>query len=380
MKRTKNVRGMHLVLAVLIISSLALAFGVVQNQRARTLRDWTARMKNDLAARDLLASALAEATHEMMSLVNQPGSEPFAALREPSMRDLSYRPRLKRCREMLARQNVVKGLEADVLFCDRHAFPGANAADSEWSGRVVIRVTCTTAGGPGFASRVVLEGVQEREVKTTSFAPPRPLDRWCNYQAGLPSSDLEPSIPAGFAAPEFPLSRQLMEMKATLRIDGDPNEGWKQLQARLGDVNGVVYVDNPGRPLILRGLVHRGKTLLVTRGPVILSDVRRESREADQLTVMAFGDVSVDGRVDAILIATNDKDEKTPPQRAIREHARLVGGLVVTSGTMEFADDTGVECDLDYVPSGNVEGPLFPDRLFVSVSPQLSDSRVVVRS
>lgn len=377
MKRSN--RGMHLVLGVLIIGSLALAFGMVQNQRARTLRDWTARLKADLAARDLVQSALAEATHEMMTQVNQPGTDAFQALRRPGLAEQSYRPRLERCRELLARQTLVKGVEAEVIFRDREAFPGANPQDQEWRGFAVVRVTVTTASGPGFGARVVLEGTEAREVKATSIAPPRPLDRWCNYQAGLPSEELEPSIPAGIPAPEFPLSRQLMEMKASLRIDGDPNEGWRQLSERLGEVNGVVYVDNPGQPLILRGFTHRGKTLLVTRGPVILSDVRRERRETDQLVVMAFGDVSVDGRVEAVLIATQEKGEQ-PPQRAMREHTRLVGGFVLTSGAMDFADDVGVECDLDFVPSGNPEGPLFVDRIYISISPQLSDSRVVVRS
>lgn len=375
----KSRRGMHLVLAVLIVGSMSLAFGLVQNQRARTLRDWTARMKADLAARDMVASALAEATHEMMVLVNQPGSETYAALRAPSTSDLRFRPQLRRCREMLVPNGLVKGLVAEVTFHDRRPFPGGDKLDQEWSGVVTLKVTVVASGGPGFASRVVLEGVQVREVRATSIAPPRPLDRWCHYQAGLPTDQLEPAIPAGTDAPSFPLSRQLMESRATLRIDGDPNEGWRQLRERLGDVNGVVYVDNPGRPLILRGIVHRGKTVLVTRGPVVLSDVRRDSRDADQLVVMAFGDVSVDGRVEAVLIATQDQQDR-PPARAMREHTRLVGGLVVTTGAFEYGDDVGVECDLDHVASGNVEGPLFLDRVFVSVSPQLADSRTVVRS
>lgn len=377
--KTKSRRGMHLVLAVLIIGSMSLAFGLVQNQRARTLRDWTARTKADLAARDAVASALAEATQELMARVNQPGSETFAALRAPSTGDLAFRPQLRRVRDMIAGSGLVKGVEAEVVFHERKPFPGGNEMDQEWSGLVTLKVTVVASGGPGFASRVVLEGTQVREVRATSIAPPRPLDRWCHYQAGILTEQLEPSIPAGTTSPSFPLSRQLMEAKASLRIDGDPNEGWKQLKDRLGDVNGIVYVDNPGRPLILRGLVHRGKTVLVTRGPVILSDIRRESRDADQLVVMAFGDVSLDGRVEAVLIATQDKQDR-PPARTMREHTRLVGGLVVTMGEFEYGDDVGVECDLDHVASGNVEGPLFLDRLFVSISPHLADSRTVVRS
>ena len=370
---------MHLVLGVLILSSLALSFGLVQNQRARTLRDWAARMKADLAARDLAQSALAEATFEVMDAVNRPGTEFFAALRAPDVSDLRFHPQLKRCRDLLATNRLARGVEGEVRVHSRKHFPGGNDQDQEWAGQITVTVRVVAACGPGFASQVVIEGIQERELRATSIAPPRPLDRWCHYQAGIPSDQLEPSIPAGVDAPSFPLSRALMEAKASLRIDGDPNEGWRQLRDRLGDVNGTVYVNNPGQPLILRGLVQRGKTVLVTRGPVVLSDIRRDSRDKDQLVVIAFGDVSVDGRVEAVLIATQDKDDR-PPSRSFRPHTRLVGGLVVTMGTLDAPEDAGVECDLDHVASGNVEGPMFLDRVFVSVSPQLIDSRLVVRS
>ncbi|MBI3894098.1 MAG: hypothetical protein HY303_21475 [Candidatus Wallbacteria bacterium] len=76
------------------------------------------------------------------------------------------------------------------------------------------------------------------------------------------------------------------------------------LAARLGRLNGVVFVENPGETLELEGKLAelRGMLVLVTTGAVRLSGAGRNGGPTDFLTIVSYGRMSVDGEVHASLI------------------------------------------------------------------------------
>ncbi|MBI2943351.1 MAG: hypothetical protein HYY25_04050 [Candidatus Wallbacteria bacterium] len=76
------------------------------------------------------------------------------------------------------------------------------------------------------------------------------------------------------------------------------------LMARLGRLNGVVWVENPTETLELDGRLSelKGLLILVTSGAVRLSGTNRGAGPNDLLTVVAFGRMSVDGDVRASLV------------------------------------------------------------------------------
>jgi hypothetical protein len=379
---TAGRRGFHVLITVLVLALLAIASGLIGLHSSRRAVDWAHRSRVELVARDVVACALEEVTHEVMSEVNRPGSALWRALRSPGLSPVALDGRMARTRELARAHAFLTGLAATATITHRTPLlPDRSLGDEgEWEGSLVVRarVTCTRP------SRLEVSGVQSRDVRVTTIAPPRPLDKFGFLDLSKDPSRWIPPLPVALPAATVDSMREEPWLRrATLRVEpdskGDVQARFDALRGRLGSMNGVIAVENrAARPLRLVSHAHRGKTVIVVRGALEIADVSPELRGTDLLTVVAFGDVTVDGAVEAALILARPAGGPEPA-RAIRSSARIRGSLLIFGGRVTVGTGADLRCDNRYHFSGPDSGRIWEDRLYVSVSPDLTSDRVVIQ-
>lgn len=369
-------RGFQFLVLVLFVAILIVASAVVAAQRSRAPVEWAVRFAGELAVRDVVLSALEEATREVMLAAGDPQAELFARLRAESWSSIELEPRVERARALLRGAPSASGLVARARFSDRRALVPGSEEESEWAARLVVTVQVALSGAAG--GRVV--GTQEREVRATSASPPRPLDAFGFLVAGRPGSTWRPALDTGAAVPDVHLDPAVWRRKATLEVGGDdPTAVFEGLARRLGAVNGVMLVENEGgRTLSLARRRHRGKLVLVVLGPLELSDVEPEDPALDLLTVIAFGDVRLAGTVHAALVLTGRQGAS--PARELAPGSHLTGSLVVTCGELPPASGARLTFDTRASFAGPLDRAIDPAHIVVSISPTLVASTVEVRS
>jgi hypothetical protein len=369
----KNRKGMHLLASAMAFGVLGLAFGAIQSMRAKHTQQWLVRTRAEQAARDLTASALAEATHELMEDANRPGAAVFQTLRRT--RTALFAPKLTRSRALFARHELAIE-NAEVLVGE--AKPLHEEVPFEWIGRAMVRVTVASLA----PARFVFEGVQEREVRAACIAPV-PFDRAIRIDVNRPLADQEPlppDIPAPLLtqkAPPMPIPVALWRARATLVVQPDAQGrvqgAFDTLLNRLGRVSGIVLVDNAGRaPLSLRNLTFHGQAIIVVTGAVNVADVRLGDPACDLLSIVAFGDCSLDGTIEAALVLTEPKEGAgRPAERRAGSRTRIRGAYVVTAGPSPLRPDALVEPLDTLVATDKNNGAVDARRIHVAISPQL---------
>lgn len=125
------------------------------------------------------------------------------------------------------------------------------------------------------------------------------------------------------------LERDAIRRKAFLTLsDRDPagreldvTRSFRRLLERLGRVSGVVWVDNPSRPLDLSGIAVHGKLVIGATGDVVMRDTS-VGEASDRLTVIGYGRVTLEGSVSASVVSLGRVDVGNGG-------CRLTGNLIV---------------------------------------------------
>jgi len=353
---------------VILAVSVALVgtmFGLIHVQHSRTVFSWSRELNLDLRCRDVLVSAVAEATFETMRSVNDPDSPAFQLMRTAAVnQNIRFEPELVHTKDLFANVPEVETIKCQVTVMDRVDLGSLGAGLTPWSGYILIEAWMTADADR--SKRVLLR--ERREIKASSILPPEPFDQmswfeWNTSAQGFQSDDL---------ANEQAFWRDRL---STLRISESPggpdvNTGLSALAQRLdGNLNGVIYVDNPTQSLILDDVVHRGKTVLVVRGALTVSDLKLEDPAFDSLVIIAYGPVTLKGDVQAAVVLTQEKGESAP-NRVFRS-LNLLAPLFLLTGSYQVIGDARRPQDLTPM---NPSPGLKPNHIYVSISPQILNS------
>jgi hypothetical protein len=357
-------QGISLLVLVLSLVLLAVVLGMTGAQRSQTSTNWLKHMRLDLSQQDLLDSMVEEAENEFLRATNDPSRPLFQQLREALTQEVIFLPELRQCRKIASELGTVGSLEAKIFLTDLEA--SGFEPESEWNGTMVVEVRLLPSQG---SSRTGFLVRQSRSIRTTSVSAPRPLDRYCYFDYNEPAS--------GQIQNSFEISRDYWSQKATLRISSGSRgiqAAYQDLRGRLPILNGVIYVANDSNdPLQLKDIRHQGRTILVTEGPVELVNVRLEDSSQDQLTILAFGDISVEGDLEASLILTHSPGDPEA-RRRVHVGTDIVGAFVLTQGTYQATRGFNLDCRPSVSSQG--EGPISPGHLYVSVSPVVREHKL----
>jgi hypothetical protein len=316
--------------------------------RSRT-STWVRRVERELAGEDLLSSALEEAFHWIQLAANDPASPLFASLRSQDLEPMVLGEELVWTRGRQAQVGDSLELVVEVRVEDREL---PDDDPTEWYGRLVLEARW----GGETRSRI-------HEIRATRLTLPAPLDKACFHDWRNPRS--------GFPDDELWVDPRDWSELATLRLEArsgtDIQDAFEDLTQQLDALSGVIYVANTaGDRLRLRNYTHRGRTLLVTEGPLELVDVYLEDADQDQLTVVALGDVTLGGDVEArvALVGSPDYPE---PDRELLPGLDILGSLVLAAGEYTATRDTHLRCAP--VVGSDAGGPLL-EQVHVAISPQ----------
>lgn len=366
-RQRRDRRGMHVLGAVLGCVLVALMLGLVQGRRTMDMLRWGHRIHGELALEDLLTSAVEEATQEVMADANVPGTAVFDAFRKAG--DITISPRLDHTRTLWNDVRAGRDLVISAAVIDRKAHSASLPAEVEGQSLLVIdaRARGEWPGSPVMTVR------QVRQIRQALITPPPPVDTIVQYLPGGSAND-------GAVLPEdLNLDHWISKASLTVGPGPDVHKSFKVLTDRLGMLNGVIFVDVPaGQTLRLVGLRFKGKAVLVVRGHLVLDDVRVEDPRQDLLTIMAFGDVDLAGTIEAALILTHAPGTG-PVRRRVLSQTRLIGTFVLTQGNLEGRDPVELVPEPLRYRVGPSSGGILPDRIYVSVSPVLSQKGVFVR-
>jgi len=359
---------MHVLATVVGFCLLGLAYGASQSARRHHVRGWLDRVHLEQEARDLASSALEEAALELMEEVNRPGGTAFAQLRGPLSEEVRLDPLLARTKQLAAQHPELELVRAKVSIGPRRAL--AAELPLEWVGRVRCEVEVAARVG----GRIVMEGVAERDVRASVIAPV-PFDR-VTYLDAARITALDPT------RLKRALTLDPWRARATLRVmpdaDGEVQPAFEALLRRLGRLDGIVMIENAGkRPLRLTDRAFAGRAVLVVAGPLVASEVRLADRHTDLLTVIAFGDTSMDGALEGAWVLAASPETGAAAHRGGADLA-IRGALVVAAGDTPLP--SGVVEPLDTLVATDAAGRIAPDRVLVSVSPQLVRHSITSRS
>lgn len=318
-------RGQASVAALALGLAASVLVLVATQHRGRT-SIWVRRVEAQLAGDDLLESAVEEAFHWVQLAANDPSSPVYRELREGGMAPRVLAGELAWSQGRLEQLGGAPALEVAVRVEDATSPDGDPAS---WSGRLVFEAHW----GPRTRGRV-------HEVRVTRLTLPAPLDGACFHDWRFPQD--------GFPDAELWVDPAEFEALATLRVqprDGETTQDtFLGLAGQLEALSGVVYVANgPGDPLTLRGHVHRGRTLLVVQGPLEMVDVTVEDPARDQLAVLALGDATLGGDLEAVVALTGSPDSPEAT-RQLLTGLDVEGAVVIASGTYRADRDTHVDC------------------------------------
>jgi hypothetical protein len=362
--------GAQILVLSLTMGLLAALWGMSVAQRGHDAVRWIQREKLQLVARDLLHSAMEEATHAFMEQVNLPGTLPFEALRTPpDASPVEWNVSTPASQALVTEQLPGMNMAVKVSVVDRAPFSTTYEASSEWRGVVVVQASVAGAAGVRFAA------MQSREARACLITPPRPMDVMALYDWHKP----QPGQPTGPFMMDADYWRTKSAMCVIPTTSASTQSSFQILKQRLGMLNGSVFVANRGADtLILRDYTHRGKAVLVVDGAVDLEDVRLEDPKSDLLTVIAFGDVRVRGRADVALIMTADS-KYSLPTRTFSGAVDVRGSLILTCGTVSSSGTVTLYHNFSHLAAAPIgQETVLPDRIYVAVSPQLYQDRMVV--
>jgi hypothetical protein len=299
-----------------------------------------------------------------MKAVNDPTSQLFHEIRASVVFPVGFVPALIRTRLLARELNLLDDLAVEVEIYDRQSLDLVYEPLTEWTGLMEVRASVGISTGSGRANLS-----EVREIRSSIVAPPRPLDRYCFFDWARPRP--------GQIRRAFDLSREQWSEKAPLRVtpgpDGTIQPAFDALQRLLPVLNGVVSIQNaPGDPLLLRGLTFRGRGVLVIEGPVEISDVRLDDASRDRLTIVAFGNATLSGVVEAAIVLTHSQGDPMP-RRVLGGNLEVLGSLSVTSGDYSTP---GFVLDCRVQPTSAGSNPVNPKAVFVSVSPEIMDRRL----
>jgi hypothetical protein len=362
--------GAQILVLSLTMGLLATFWGMSVAQRGHDAQRWIYREKLQLVARDLLHSSLEEATHAFMEQVNVPGTLPLDAVRQkPGDDALVWSVSTPASVELVKEQLPGMSLAVKVSVVERAPISTSYEPESEWRGVLVVQASVAGASGARFAA------TQSRDVRACLITPPRPMDLIGFYDWHKP----QPGQPEGPFTMDLSYWRAKSTMCVTPTTGVSTQNAFQMLKERLGVLNGVINVRNrDGGALKLRDYNHLGKAVLVVEGAVELEDVKLQDPRSDLLTVIAFGDVQVRGRADVALIMTAD-DKAALPVRALNGAVDVRGSLIMTCGTCTTSGVVTLYPNFSHLAAGKPgsQNPL-PDRIYVSVSPQLYQDRMVI--
>jgi hypothetical protein len=340
-------RGQIVIVAIALALAASILVTVSTRHRART-SNWVRHVEQELGGDDLLDSALEEAFHWVQMAANDPGSPAFHILRAADLPPLVLLEELAWSQGRLAEVGGSPGLEVELRVEDRE-LPTGDA--TEWHGLLVLEARW----GSRSRSRV-------HEIRAARLTLPSPLDEACFHDWRSPG--------AGFPAGELWVDPQEWDELATLRVEAaggaSIQESFEDLVEHLDALSGVVFVANaPGDRLRLRGYEHRGRTLLVTEGPLELVDVTLADPARDQLTVLTLGDVTLGGEVEAV-VALSGTPSTPDAVRQLLPGLDVEGALILAAGTYTAARDTHLRCAP--TPGANATGPVL-EQVHVAISP-----------
>lgn len=370
MKNTRSNKGFHLIFMAAMMPAMAWLAGGIFFSRSQASLHEVSVVGNSLLARDLVASILAESSHEFMRQVNDPSHPLFEQVRRaPVTPPREFLPILDHSNRLLSEQTDFRLESATVRVLPPPQDPGPTRP--YWRG--VVRTEVRLRGVRRIKN--VWTGTQDREILIDGV--------------GLPAEFSTPGhidvvsgagVPAGIPVEPVQIPLQPWLDRASLRVEADGTGAvqarYEFLQERLGAVNGVVVVgDESSGELALRSVRHRGKAVLVVPGALTLADVRLEDPAQDSLTIIALGPVHLEGTIEArILIADVSGGNGGPGRgriaRTIAADTKITGSLYVASGRVDYGRGFAVEAP------GIIQGGRAP--VYVSVSPVLLDTRVEV--
>lgn len=338
----------HVAIAALALALAASMLVTVSTRHRSRTSSWVRHVEQELGGDDLLDSALEEAFHWAQRAANDPTSPAFEAWRVADLPSLVLREELAWTQARLAESGAGTDLEVELRVEDRELPTGDPV---EWHGQLVLEARW----GDRSRSRV-------HEIRAARLTLPVPLDEACLHDWRRPGDGL----PAG----ELLVDPQEWADLATLRLEATPGLGiqaaFEDLLGQLDALSGVVFVANsPGDRLRLRGYEHRGRTLLVTEGPLEMVDVTLADPDRDQLTVLALGDVTLGGDVEAV-VALSGTPSAPEAMRQLLPGLDVEGALVLAAGSYSAPRDTHLGCAP--VLGEDAAGPIL-DQVHVALSP-----------
>lgn len=338
--------GVHLAITSLSLVLTGFLLVWATDQRRGVSDRWVRRFERAMLIEDSLENALEEATHELMAGVNDPSHPLYAELRQAGTARVKYQPNLSWTR---AQADTPDDLAVEIEI-GRQKLPGSE--DGEWVGNAKIVVKSE--------GRIA---TRKHGIRSLILGFPSPFRSDCAHDWENPRPG-RPGIP-------LRMPRQSLANLASLRLplDRPVQEAFAELSEELEGIVGVVDTGPRQEPFRLVEYTHRGRTVLLVRGPLVLEDVRLEDPDRDELVIYALGDVNLRGQVQAKILLTGI-DGEPDPQREFGGGARIQGGLLLASGSYRSSSSIEVEC----APPN----PLTQDslaRLHVFVSPDAQEGR-----